>query len=263
MGFEDFASKLAEYFLAPKSSGYDVPKTLTYALVLVAAVYVLYRILRKLGIRADKRLAIAVSPYVVLGAAVRVLEDAGTLPDSFLFVTPMIYVLIFCVTSAVLLVSLLAQKKFGVPYHKPVFLAGVLILPFVLSHLPVANLQAAAIVFVFFAPWAFVFRFVKWSGQNKAVTLLHVFDSTTTAVAMQFFGYYEQHVLPTVVIGALGPFSFVFVKLVAVVAILVAIGKFSGKDAESKEFADYLKLVIGILGAATGTRDFITLVAGV
>jgi len=263
MGFEDFASKLAEYFLSPKASGYDVPKTLTYALVLVAAVYVLYRILRKLGITADKRLAVVISPYVVLGAAVRVLEDAGTLPDSFLFVTPMIYVLVFCVTFAVLLVSLLAQKKLGVPYHKPVFLAGVLMLPFVLAHLPVANLQAAAIVFVFFAPWALLFRSVKWSGQNKIVTLLHMFDSTTTAVAMQSFGYYEQHVLPTAMITSFGPFSFVLMKLAAVVTILFVIDKASKGDAESEDFANYLKLVMGILGAATGARDFITLVAGV
>jgi uncharacterized membrane protein len=263
MAFEDFASKLAEYFLSPESSGYDVPKTLTYALVLVAAVYVLYRILRKLGIRADKRLAVAVSPYVVLGAAVRVLEDAGTLPDSFLFVTPMIYVLVFCVTFAVLLVSLLAQKKFGVPYHKPVFVAGILMLPFVLARLPAANLQAAVPVLLFFAPWTLLFRSVKWSSQNRIVTLLHMFDSVTTAVALQFFGYSEQHVLPTAVIGVFGPFSFVLLKLAAVVTILFVIDKVSKGNAESEDFASYLKLVIGILGAATGTRDFITLVAGV
>lgn len=263
MALQDIGNKLVEYFLQPKASGYDVPKTLTYALVLVVAVYGLYLLLKKLGVKSDFRLALAVSPYVVLGSAVRVLEDAGTLPDSFLFVTPMIYVLIFGVTFIVLLASLLAERKFGMPYYKPAFLTGVLILPFALGLLPAANLQAAVPVMLFFAPWLLVFKSIKWNGANKAVASLQMFDSTTTAVAMQFFGYGEQHVLPTAVIGAFGPFAFVLLKLVAVVAILVTIDKVSAGRSESKEFANYLKLVIGILGAATGTRDFVTLLAGV
>lgn len=263
MDSQEIVGKLLEYFVQPKASGYDVPKTLTYAVVLVAAVYGLYLLLRRLGIKPDIRLAAAVSPYVVFGSAVRVLEDAGTLPNSFLFVTPMIYVLIFGVTFAVLLASLLAERKLGVPYYKPAFLVGVLILPFALGMLPAANLQAALPVLLFFAPWLLVFKSVKWSGANKAVASLQMFDSTTTAVAMQFFGYGEQHVLPTAVIGAFGPFSFVLLKLAVVVAVLVAIDRVSAGRPDAQQFASYLKIVIGILGAATGTRDFITLLAGV
>jgi len=263
MVFEDFAGKLAEYFLEPRKSGYDLSKTLTLAAILVAAAYAVHRILGWLGVRPDKRLAVAVAPYVALGAAVRVLEDAAVLPDSFLFVTPMIYVLVFCATFGALLLSLLAERRLGVPYFKPMFLAGVLALPFALSRLPVANPHAAPIVLAFMLPWILGFGIARWSGQNKIVALLHVFDATTTAVAMQFFGYYEQHVLPTAVISAFGPFSFVLLKLAAVVAMLVLIDRVSGRDRETTDLTDYTKLVIGILGAATGTRDLITLVAGV
>ncbi|MFH1623212.1 MAG: DUF63 family protein [Candidatus Aenigmatarchaeota archaeon] len=263
MAFEDFAGKLAEYFFEPRESGYDLHKTLTLALILMAAVYALYRILRRLGIKVDKRLAVAVAPYVVLGAAVRVLEDAAVLPDSFLFVTPMIYVLVFCATFGVLLLSLLAERRFGVPYFKPMFLTGVFALPFALSRLPLATPHAAAVVVAFLLPWILAFRIVRWSGQNKIIALLHMLDATTTSVAIQFFGYYEQHLLPAAVIAAFGPFSFVLLKLAAVVAILVAIDWVSTGDPGSKDFADYVKLVIGILGAATAARDLITLVAGV
>jgi len=263
MAFDDFVKKLAEYFLEPRKTGYDLSKTLTLAAIFVAAAYAIHRMLGRLGVKADRRLAVAVSPYVVLGAAVRVLEDAAVLPDSFLFVTPMIYVLVFCATFGALLLSLLAERRFGVPYFKPMFLAGVLALPFALSRLPVATPQAAALVFALMLPWVLVFGIARWSGQNKIVALLHVFDATTTAVAMQFFGYYEQHVLPTAVISAFGPFSFVLLKLVAVVAMLAIIDGVSKSDREAADVADYTKLVIGILGAATGTRDLITLVAGV
>ena len=36
-----------DYFLAPKQTGYDITKTLLYALALVAAVYTIYRILKR------------------------------------------------------------------------------------------------------------------------------------------------------------------------------------------------------------------------
>jgi uncharacterized membrane protein len=46
-------------------------------------------------------------------------------------------------------------------------------------------------------------------------------------------------------------------KAVAIIAILILIDKFS----KEKEYSNYLKLVIGILGAATSLRDFTRLVA--
>jgi uncharacterized membrane protein len=84
-----------------------------------------------------------------------------------------------------------------------------------------------------------------------------MFDATTTVTAMTFFGYGEQHVLPTIFINLFsstlfGPFSFIVLKLIGVVPVLILIDKLSS----DKEFNNYLKLAIGILGAATGTRDF-------
>lgn len=257
---------LIDYFLAPKQTGYDVAKTLLYASILVAAVYSIYEILKGLKVKIDQRLAVAVTPYIVFGAAIRVLQDAAVI-NSYFFMTPGIYVLVFGITFCALTISIVLQKRFSTPYHKITFVLGLLLLPFTLAQLDFANFYGGGLVFLFFVPWVVAFeaaskissKISKWSLENKIVTLTHIFDATTTAVALSFFGYYEQHVLPTFFINIFGPFSFVFLKATVIIGILVLIDRVS----DDKEFNNYLKLVIGILGAATGSRDFITLLAGV
>jgi len=257
-----FAKKNLDYFLAPKQTGYDITKTLLYALVLVAAVYSIYKTLKKFKIKIDHGLAIAVAPYVVFGGAIRVLQDAGAI-NSYFFMTPGIYILVAGIAFSALLVSLFCQKKFNVPYYKIMFLFGVLLLPFTLSQLNLSNFYGAGLVLLFFVPWVIIFKtpipsaLSKWSKENKIVTLVHMFDATTTTVALYFFGYYEQHVLPTAFINVLGPFSFIPLKAATIIIILILIDRLS----DDKEFNNYLKLVIGILGAATGFRDFISLLA--
>ena len=263
--FENWSRDVVDYFLHPKKTGYDVPKTLTYALVLVLAVYLIYRLLRMLKIKIDRRLAVAIAPYIAFGGAIRVLQDAGLL-HSYLFVTPGIYFFIFSIVLIILLFSLALEKKKSVPYFKTVFLCGLLLLTIALVQLTPINLYGASLVLLFFFPWLFVFNLpiFKWDNSSKAAVLLQLFDATTTFVALNFFGpaflgskgFVEQHILPTFLINIFGPVSFIFVKLITVVTFLVLIDKFS----TDKEFNTYLKLIIGILGGATGSRDFIALV---
>mgnify|MGYP000223940133 CR=1 FL=1 len=260
--FENWGRDVVDYFLHPKKTGYDVPKTLTYALVLVVAAYLVYRLLKILKIKIDQRLAVALAPYVAFGGAIRVLQDAGLL-HSYLFVTPGIYFFIFFVVLTVLLFSLALEKK-GLPYFKTMFVCGLLLLASTLPQLTPINFYGAFLVLLFFSPWLFVFSpMIRWSKGNKAVVLLQLFDATTTFVALNFFGpaligskgFVEQHILPTFLINIFGPVSFIVVKLFTVVIFLVLIDRFS----TDKEFNRYLKLIIGILGGATGSRDFIAL----
>lgn len=246
---------LLNYFLYPKETGYTVQKTLLYSLILIAAVYLVFKILKRLGIKIDKRLAISVTPYVVFGSALRVLEDLG-LVDSYWFVTPGIYILVFLITISVLLISLILNKTKKIPYYKPLFLIGVLLDSFVLTFIKPVDFSGMALVLAFLAPWIVAFALLqKWSLKNRIVTLVQLFDANTTFVAVSFFGFYEQHVVPTFFINFLSPISFVIVKLFVIVGILILIDRYS-KD---QELNDYLKLIIGILGAATGVRDFLAL----
>lgn len=253
-------SELLDYFLHPKKTGYDIPKTLVYALVLVGAVYLIYRALRRSKVKIDRRLGVGLAPYVVFGGAIRVLQDAGVV-NSYFFITPGVYLFVFLIVFVVLLLSLYIERKKGIPYFKTLFLAGVCLLPLTLAQLTLKNFYGPLVVLALFSPWLVLFRVLKWDLANKAVSLLHIFDATTTSTAIKFFGYYEQHVVPTFFIGLFGPFSFVILKVIAIIAALLLIDKFGGKSKEEEEFKSYVKLIIGILGGATACRDFITLAA--
>ena len=254
---KDEISKLLEYFLEPKRTRYDIPKTITYGFLFVVAAYGIYKLLKKLKIGINRELAIAAAPYVVLGSSTRVLEDMGLI-SGYIFVTPSIYIFIFLITFGAILFSLFVEKKTNVPYFKITFLFGALLLSIPLSYISISllhiNLYGLYFVAIFFAPWLLLVR-INWSLENKVVMLLQMFDATVTFVSLQFFSFYEQHILPTAFISVFGPASFIIVKAVVVVALLLAIDKLS-KD---REFNSYIKLVIGILGAATGIRDFLAL----
>ncbi len=250
--------KIAEYFLTPEATGYTIPKTLTYAVVLVLVVYAVYEILKKLKIKIDKKLAVGVAPFVVFGGAVRVLEDSGLL-SSYWLVTPGVYALVFFIVFPLLLVSVWFERRKKIPYHKVLLAIGSGLALFTLSKINFVNPYGLSLVLIFFLPWVvFFFWFVKkWSAENKLVTLTQMFDATSTFVAVNYFSYAEQHVIPTALINLFGPFSFIVVKVVVVVGILVLIDKYS----DDKNFSNWIKLCIAILGGATGTRDFVRLVS--
>jgi len=255
VSIEDFL----DYFIAPKKTGYDIPKTLTYAVIFVIAIYLIFKLLKKLKVKIDRRLTLAVLPYVIFGSTLRVLEDLGAV-SSIIFVTPGIYILVSLIFLSVLLISLVIEKKKGIPYFKISFVIGLLLMSFSIANLRPTNFYGLFLVSVFFFPWVLIFFFFKkWSPANRVVASVQMFDASVTFVALNFFGqnilgnigFYEQHVVPTFIINLFGPASFIVVKLIATVLALVFIDRF----AEDKELGNYLKLIIGILGLATGTRD--------
>jgi len=260
MELQDFL----DYFLSPKKTGYDIPKTLTYGLILIVAVYLIFKILKKLNVKIDRRLVLAISPYIIFGSSLRVLEDLGLI-SGFIFVTPGIYFLGFFILFFVLAVSLFLEKKRKIPYFKTLFTVGLLLAAFVLTQFKPVNSKGLLLVIIYFIPWFLIFGYFlkRWSLSNRMVSSVQMFDATVTFVSLSFFGqkvlgllgFIEQHVVPTFIINLFGPISFLIVKVIAVISVLILIDKFS----DDKEFNTYLKLVIGILGAATGTRDFIAL----
>lgn len=244
-----------QYFL--KRGGYNPINTIVYAIVLIVFVFLIFKILKKLKVKFDKRLALAVSPFVLLGSSMRILEDSGILHGR-LFITPGIYFLIFGVTISTLLISLFLERKRGIPYFKPMFIVGLILTSLILGILQYKNFLGVFYVVLYSIPWIILLKVIPWLKENKIVTGLHLFDANTTFVSMSYFGYYEQHVVPRYLINLFGtPFSFVILKFIALVVILFIIDKYS----DDKEFNNYIKLIIGILGAATGTRDFLRLFA--
>ena len=71
-----------KYYVDPIINGgaYTIVDTLTYAAILIIAVYLVYRWLIRAGIAIDQNFVLALIPYVVLGGLLRVVEDTGILP---------------------------------------------------------------------------------------------------------------------------------------------------------------------------------------
>lgn len=249
---------IKQYFINPilLNQGYNFINSTVYALVFIGTIYLIFLLLRKIKISIDKRLALALLPYVIFGTIIRVLEDTGIL-KSYLLVTPMIYGEMILFILSVFLISVFLERKFGISYFKFLFLVGILLLSVPLVFLNFKNLYGMFLVLAFFVPWVVIFYFIRWKPENKLVSLVHIFDGTASFTAVRFFGYWEQYPIPRFLMASSSPISFLVVKIIAIVSILILIDKLSN----DKEFNNYIKLIIGILGFAPGVRDFVRLAA--
>ncbi len=247
---------IRQYFINPilLNQGYNFINSTVYALAFIGAIYLILLLLKKIKISIDSRLALAIIPYVIFGSIIRILEDTGVL-KSYLLVTPMIYGEMILFILFVLTASVFIQRKFGIPYFKLMFLIGILLISVPLAFLNFKNFYGMLLTLAFFLPWILIFYFIKWRPENKLVSLAHIFDGTASFTAVRFFGYFEQYPIPRFLMSSLSPVSFLVVKVIAIIAILVLIDRLS----DDKEFNNYIKLIIGILGLAPGVRDFLRL----
>lgn len=78
------------------TESYNPVDTTTYGIILVLALFGIYRYLQKLGVEPGVEMFFATIPYILLGGVLRVLEDAGMITGKivYLFISPIIYVFI-------------------------------------------------------------------------------------------------------------------------------------------------------------------------
>lgn len=267
--FDFFGKRIAERGL------YNPVEYLVYgAIMLFLAFFILFPILDRRGIKFNAKFLLALLPYILLGSAMRVLEDMHLLPRSwnplelaYYFVTPGIWLLIAVVTIAALFISSLLSKKLGFSFHKSFAAIGlILALPVVLfefSKFPAwpGFLAAIALTLAITAALFFLFKIPKWkilqSRLNLLVVASQALDGSATFVATQFFFCGEQHPLSGFFLEVF-PLSFVAVK----VALVLAIVHYVDKEIKNPNLRGFIKIVVAILGFATGLRDVMTLGVG-
>ncbi|MEM0473391.1 MAG: DUF63 family protein [Candidatus Aenigmatarchaeota archaeon] len=250
-----------QYFVQPilQKEGYNVVNTFAYAILFIILSYLTFNFLKTLKIKIDYFLAFSISPYIISGVIVRVLNDAGII-KGYIFVTPNIWLLFFTIILLAIIASSLAERKFKIPYYKTMFLFGFIILSFLLGMVKINNFLALWYFLAFFIPAAVLISLVKFSIENKIVLSLQALDSIVTAIAITWFGYTEQHVLPRILIEKTNTaFSFVIVKIAVIYFALKLLDDYE-KD---KEFNFYIKLLIAVLGLSTGLRSLLRLLYGV
>ncbi len=275
---------IEDYFLSPvMSNGWFNPvNTLTYSVILVIAVWAVYRLVMKMRIPIDSRFALALLPFIFWGSSTRVLHDAavaGVLRDTIysapFFVTPGSYFITFGLTLAVLMFSLLLQRFSGARYWKPMLVIGLALCAWNLYMLPLPLYLPLALIVPVALLWtglAYLPRPVLcrlkscrkpvsrfFSRENMGILGAHYLDASATFFALSMFGYLEQHVVPRLIMPFLGPESMFLLKTVVLLPVLYLIDRYS----EDRSLKNFLKIVILILGLAPGLRDLLRLMAGV
>lgn len=236
--------------------GYNIVNTLTYALLFVFLSFLLFKLFQKLKIKTNRDFVLSVLPFILLGVNIRVLEDAGIL-KGFLFMTPGIWFLFLFIIISSLILSVFIEKKTKISYYKIMVSVGVLLLLPTFAVIKLNNFRGLFYVLIWYLPILILLFVVKWTKENKILLGIHGFDSIVTFVAIDYFGYRELHVLPRYIINLTGTgISFVVLKLVVLSLVLYLIDK----SKEDKEFKNFIKFLIGILGFVPGSRDFINLI---
>ncbi|MBI2084941.1 MAG: DUF63 family protein [Candidatus Aenigmarchaeota archaeon] len=235
--------------------------TFVHTLLIISVAYVLYVVFRKyVGI--DRKLAFALSSFMFLSAAVRVLQDMGSINITILE-TPLRYVLLLSLFLASFAFSMFVKKYAKVEYWKT-FSAIALIPAFIITYFIFSRAQNLIGVFYVAASFAassyLVYMLHKKlpkliTKENFYILAAHMLDASSTFVSIAFFGYREQHFLPTFLMGIFGPIVMYPLKLLVIGFVLYSFDR----EIKDKQARSFFKIIVLMLGLAPGLRDTLRL----
>jgi uncharacterized membrane protein len=246
-----------KYYLQPLGKYYTLPATITYALLFVVALYLVYKLCKRLKLKFDEKLITALLPFVVLGGVIRALRDAEILYKSFLFVSPPLYFFVFGITLFSLLAAKEISKHWNFNFEKNLLLIGIGIL---LPHaflIRIVNVFALGLILLIWGVSIVAVILMQkvmpkyFTSLNSLAIASQMLDATSAFVSIEFFGYGEQHVLSSFLMQSFGTWIFLPVKFFASLCAVILIDKYC----DDKDFANYLKFAIITLGLALGTRN--------
>jgi uncharacterized membrane protein len=273
---------LYKYYIDPIIYGqpYTIVDTLTYALILILSVYLVYRGLRRFGIEIDRDFVLATIPFVILGGLLRVVEDTGMIASDLriLLITPIIFFVVFFITVGALFLSRLLEVKGVVrEYSRTYGLIGValsaaffvlLILwgaantrvdPVVLLAIPAMAAVSSAAVF------AFLRSVLGWEYVRDPLYHLlivgHLFDASATSFGIDLHAlhYVEQHVVGSALIEWSGTAFAMFPLKLAVIVPAIYVLELYRKEG-NVAFWHLVLLAMIVVGMAPGVRDMMRMV---
>ncbi|MFH1420413.1 MAG: DUF63 family protein [Candidatus Aenigmatarchaeota archaeon] len=257
------------YYIQPitTGSGYNIYNTITYAILFAIVVFGVYKLLKHYQIKINNDFLIGVFPYVVLGGILRAAQDAKIV-DSFIFITPMVYVSVLIISLALLALSRKIEKIKNRPYHETWALLGGAICLITLIFFSFPVYYAGILIGVITAAWFVIFYGIKritklalLSWENILLIMSQVFDATTTFVTLQFFpGYFEQHVVANVAIDVFGPIGMFILKIPVILVVIYVLDREIPEQTNERTF---IKLAILVLGMGPGLRNLLRLMMGV
>ncbi|MBU0532673.1 DUF63 family protein [Patescibacteria group bacterium] len=270
-----------DYFIAPiwQKTGYNAVNTLTYAVIAIAAIYLIHRLLKG-RVQINRGFVQSVLAFVLLGSTMRVVTDSidtgvfkpitpihefvlnSHLFDyGYLTVSPGIYI----VTAALLFISMAILYKIkkmellgyiGLALWLPYFLLLVPFMEYAIFAIPILVLAAVP---TYFAVVYFKHKVIAAIVAGQAL------DGAATFFVIDYFSkisgikYFEQHVFSSFIGDVLDTY-FTFYLLKAVIAFAAAYVLVKEKMDQEDKY--YVALVLMIMGFAPGIRDILRMVIG-
>lgn len=246
-----------------------------YVIILFAAVYGVLKLLNKLNIRVDENFVVATIPYVLMGSVFRLIEDAELLeaPLRYLFITPLIFFLIFTICFSILVSAKYLENKAKINDYLRFYsltgyglsLAGISVLiygskgdfnPAVLVY---CLLPAVAITGVIVKLSSF-FRMVYLRSQVYSfVVFSFLLDSLTTYVGVDVLGYSNKHPFSEFLSSIAGTGAVLVPLSLGLILLIILLLEKEENDDEKY----MLILTLIVLGFSMGARNLGAMVFGV
>ena len=277
---------LEDYFIEPMTNpavqGYNLVNTVVFIAILAIACYIIFRILKK-RVEFDYKVVLALVPYILFGISMRVImhrieagnlildgiiKSASPLVPGFWFFTPGIWILTFALVVVGLLIGRIDKKLL----RKRLFLFGCIVAgwPVIFNLLAFNNwgwfLGTAVLIGI--VSYGLCWLVDKYTNYKILKNPLNVFivigqgiDGIASTIAIAFFSFSEQHVLSNFLIE-IHPAVFVAVKLGIAVLIAYSLDDYLSekpKDKDRKQLVGFIKVVIAVLGFATGLASIFKL----
>jgi uncharacterized membrane protein len=267
------------YYIHPITydTGYNPVNTITWALMLGLIIFVLLKILKKLGILIDKRFIAAVSPYIFVAASLRVMEDANLFspPIKYMLITPLIYFLIFFCCLAILVILRVLSGPNRINDYVVVFgLIGVLWfiadLTILLRNEAIINRWvlfavigiSGMIMLVIYVIGAKLHAKFLTEPLNVSVLTAHLFDASSSYIGIDFLGYQGKHVIEGMIVQYTGSAAGMFpLKLGILIPVLYLLD--IGFDEREKELKNLVLLALITIGLAPAVRNTLRMILGV
>jgi uncharacterized membrane protein len=244
--------------------GYTILNTVVFGIILGICILIIIKMFKYIK-KDPAELMIPLIPFIFFGSSARALVDNNIYPLTYILVTPGIYILTGLMAIITLITAVFIEKKTNFDYRYIIFIVGTLIcIPNILFMGPVNLVAVLQVVGVWaIVSSAFILLRNKWAllsnKFNLSVLTAHLFDASSTYIAVDYYGYYEQHVLPSALTGLFGTAIIMFpLKIVVILGALYVIDTYI----EDRTIANMLKLAIFILGLAPGLRNFLSLIMG-
>ncbi len=268
------------YYINPivHDTEYNPVDTVTYAITLGLCLFLVLRLLKKLDVKIDERFILAVSPFMFVGSILRVMEDADIFeaPISYLFISPIIYFLLFFICISALLVSLLLFKRGVIKDYIPLFgvtgvvcvvvSLGVLLLEGDVERVwvppAVVGIAVGISSIVYLIGRSYNEKYLT-STVSFSILTAHLIDASSSYIGIGRLGYVGKHVVENFLIGSTNSAAVMFpLKLSVLIPTLYVLDRYFSEE-EDIDLKNIVLLTVLMLGIGPGIRNMLRMTLGV